>query len=982
MPSPPTGTVTFLFTDIEGSGRLWRDHRESMSIALARHDEIVRGAIESNRGYVFSTGGDGFAAAFSRARDAIRSAAEAQERLGVENWPAGAVIRVRMGIHTGEAEERDGDYFGPAVNHTARLMAIGRGGHVLLSDLTADLVGGEAEIEDIGRYEIRDQPRPVRVHALQGPGLRSDRPPAGEQDAHESEMVSFAGVEVDIAGFVIRRDGEPVPVEPQVFDVLEYLIRHRDRVVTKEELLDNVWGDRFVSESALTTRVKSARQAVGDDGRRQEVIRTVHGRGYQFVAPITTVGTDADPAEARPEAVEPVASRPLIARSRELAEVTELLGANRLVTLIGPGGVGKTRLAGEIARRWERDRDDRVVFVPLSPLSGSALVASAMSDAVGVDRAGTDAASAIREALRGQSALIVLDNFEHVVAAAPLLTELMEAAPDLRFLVTSRERLRLTAEQLYQLEPLDVTSDGEEVTDTGIPPALALFEQAAATTSPEFRLGPDNREDVAAICEMLDGLPLAVELAAAQLRYLPLGYLRTHLESNASTMADGAHDRPERHRSVRDTIAWSYALLSRPQQRLLSRLSVFAGGWSLDAAEAVVGDDGADVMGDLFALVDKSLVRPVDGRGGAPRWTLLHLVREFASDLLEDSNEAEGIHRRHARYFAESIEATTDSRWDRDAAHWVASLGEEFRNIETALGWAFDHSEPVLGCRIVAGLGVWWYKSGHHADGRRWVGVALDHLGGLDPSTAGRLHLTAGVLAYADRNLDRARDHFERALERAEETGDRRVLAFGLCNLAGTSVARLDELEDATELVDRGLAEARSIGDRGLVADGLNAKGELMRLAGDLDAAETAYREALELNQAIGDRHYEAISQANLGHVALARGDIDGATPFMRAGLEISLRLGSRVMAAWSVSEKALLYQKTGDPETGARLIGGAEAALEALGARRGPADQPVHEATRAALVEDLGESRFGELVREGAEMTLDESVALALTGL
>ena len=341
---------------------------------------------------------------------------------------------------------------------------------------------------------------------------------------------NFIGdVDIDVDGYEIWRAGVAVPVEPQVFDVLCYLIEHRHRVVGKMELLDNIWGDRFVGESALATRIKSARKAVGDDGRRQEVIRTSHGRGYRFVAEIvqTTVGDFADttdePALATVEAAEPAAQqsnvpapvRPLVARDDELAALQQLLAANRLVTVVGPGGVGKTRLALEAATKWDHSSLGAVTFAALASISSPEEVSVAIRDALGAPTAASaDAFGAVREALAGKSALLVLDNFEHLVDAATTLADLVESVPGIRLLITSRERLGLAGEQILELEPLALVPDGSADSLTTAP-AVTFFEHAVRGVGSDVQLDGQHSGDAIAICETLDGLPLAIELAVS-----------------------------------------------------------------------------------------------------------------------------------------------------------------------------------------------------------------------------------------------------------------------------------------------------------------------------------------------------------------------------------------------------------------------------------------------------------------------------------
>ncbi|MGI9625126.1 MAG: winged helix-turn-helix domain-containing protein, partial [Acidimicrobiales bacterium] len=481
----PTGTVTFLFTDIQGSTRLWRDQPDQMTVALARHDEIVKQAIADHDGYIFSTGGDGFAAAFHRAGDAVGAADRTQRELLNEPWDKLAPIRVRMGIHTGEADERDGDYFGLSVSQAGRLMAHALDSQVLLSAMTAELVSQHWELADLGEQEIRDHSGPARVFALRADGLVTT---PGPKTGAAPSTIRFGPVEVDPAAREVRHNNVAVAVEPQVFGVLVHLIANNDRVVSKEELLDEVWGDRFVSESALTSRIKAARKAVGDDGRRQDIIRTVHGTGYRFVAAIETTSGGPDQLYQSDTADEarPTPGRELIGRETEVAEVSRMLERSGLVTVLGPGGVGKTTLAREVARRWEQNTTQRAVIVQLSPLSDPGQVLPAVSAALGIGSSSSDHLAALHEAVRHQPILLVLDNLEHLLDAAGDIAALL-AFDAVRLLVTSRERVRLKGEQIFELAPLAVFADAE-ITDGQLSrsPAVELFLRAARSAQPDF----------------------------------------------------------------------------------------------------------------------------------------------------------------------------------------------------------------------------------------------------------------------------------------------------------------------------------------------------------------------------------------------------------------------------------------------------------------------------------------------------------------
>ena len=398
-----------------------------------------------------------------------------------------------------------------------------------------------------------------------------------------AESVHFDEYELDLDAIELRRQGEAIAVEPQVFEVLSYLVAERHRVVPKTELLDNIWGDRFVSESALTSRIKSARQAVGDDGRSQRMIRSAHGRGYQFIATVQPTAATAPTSTAKP-AAPPAGNRQsgpdqLVGRERELEDVLSQLQSGQVVTLLGPGGVGKTRLAVEVSRVWE-DAGDRSVFAQLEDITEPDLLLPRVCAALGLHpETEVDLFALLSQTLRDQSVLLVLDNFEQLMAASGEIARLVAALPDLRLLVTSRDRLRLSAERTVEIEPLNTSDRGAEY-----PHASVLFEQLARRADPAFALNDENRSTVAAICELVDGVPLALGLAAAQLRYLSLDYLVSHLTANVGSIAENLHDRPERQHSVTRLMEWSYQLLKPSQQQLFERLSVFTGGWSLDGA--------------------------------------------------------------------------------------------------------------------------------------------------------------------------------------------------------------------------------------------------------------------------------------------------------------------------------------------------------------------------------------------------------------
>jgi predicted ATPase/DNA-binding winged helix-turn-helix (wHTH) protein len=786
-------------------------------------------------------------------------------------------------------------------------------------------------------------------------------------------LFSFEHFELDLDRVELRVDGQPQPVEPQVFDVLAYLVRHRDRMVPKAELLDEVWHSRFVSESALSSRIKSARRALGDDGRSQRLIRTVHGRGYQFVGDIHAAPAPSGTSSSSVSMPRP--ATPTVGRERDIAEVSSLLDRKQLVTLLGPGGVGKTRLAVVVALRKNADTGTETCFVDLTKVREPELVLELIARELGINTtaAGTTQQS-LDEVLRGRSLLLVLDNFEHVVDAAETVTETMRSAPQVQLLVTSRARLRVAGEQVFDVAPLSV-DDGAGPAD-----AVTLFVQAATALDPSFRLEP-NASDVAAICRMVDGLPLGIELAAGQVRTLPPSLLRARLSVALGSGASGLRGAPQRQQTIPATIDWSLQLLGWAEQRLFQRLGVFAGPVPLEAIEVVCRDADSDVVQALAHLVDQSLVRRVAGARGSPRFALLELLRERARELLAgDEDEAAMVARRHADYFATYVEDLEEHRWTDAASSFVDSIVGLLPDIRAGRAWAHDNGEVALATRITASLGAFWHREGHHVEGRRWVADALANRDELDdPRLDARLRITAGFIEWPNGGAA-ARRHWEPAVEGFRSIRHHRYLAFSLELVSATYIGDRDSYLLALRLSDEAIELARQVGELPLIASALNRRGELMRVHGDDEGALAAYQEGKAFATAAGDEGHVGIFLNNLTYLADHRGDYEEARRLGCEAVRLAWSLGRRMQSAAALVALAGPELGLGRQERAARLLGAGDEALRAVGVLLHHGDRSEHDRIEAGLRHALGDTEFDMLSAEGANLSLVQAVDLALS--
>ncbi|HEU5423302.1 MAG TPA: tetratricopeptide repeat protein, partial [Nitrolancea sp.] len=767
MPQLPTGTVTFLFTDIEGSTALWERDRAAMREAVARHLVILNRIIEEHHGVLYKIVGDGTQSAFASAEDAVRAAVAAQRAFQQEAWadPPG-VLRVRMALHAGEAApDARGDYLAAPLNRLSRLLAIGHGGQILLTQtvqqLCRDGLPVDVALRDLGEHRLRDLREPERVFQVLHPDLPAVFPPLKSLDARPTNL----------------------PRQPTAF----------------------------------------------------------------------------------------------IGREREVAEVVAQLRqpGTQLVTLTGPGGAGKTRLALQAAAELLDDFPDGVWFVPLASLRDPALVLPAIATAVGVrDEAGQPLGERLRDYFAGRRALLVLDNVEHLLAAAPLVAELLAAAPGLTVAATSRAPLRLQAEREYPVAslPLPRRTPPPSPEHLAHYDAVRLFVDRARAVKPTFTVDDANAPAVAEICHRLDGLPLAIELAAARVRMLPPEALLRRLDQRLPLLTGGTRDAPARQRTLRDTIAWSHDLLRPDDQILFRGLAVFAGGATFAAIEAVVEDEEIDCWNGLEQLLEHNLVRQADGPEREPRFVMLETIREYGWERLAEAGELERMRRAHAAYFlALAEEAEPELKGPRQGT-WLQRLETDHDNLRAALDWSTASQEPELGLRLAAALSRVWSIHGHLTEGREWLERALATRGAAAPATRARALNGAGFLTHMQGDYPQAVALYEEALTLERELGDKGGMATSLNNL-GIVALEQGDYPRATALYEEALTLQRALGNKDSAANSLNNLGNVACEQGDYSRATALYEEALALDRALGNQRGIARSLNNLGSVAKQQGD-------------------------------------------------------------------------------------------------------------
>lgn len=880
MAAPPSGTITFLFTDIEGSSRLWERHAGAMAGTLARHDAILRNAIAAHVGYVFKTIGDAFCAAFSTAQDALGAAMTAQRAFAAAAWEETGPPRVRMALHTGAAEQRDGDYFGPTLNRVARLLAAAHGGQTLLSQVTQELVRDAlppgVSLRDLGERRLKDLARPERIFQATAAGLPSDFPP----------------------------------------------------------------------------------------------LRSLESFPNNLPAQLTS----------------------FIGREQAMADVKQLLHTAPLLTLTGTGGTGKTRLSLQVATEMLDQFPDGVWLAEFATISDPDLVPETVAPAVGLrEEPGRPAAETLPAFMRGKAMLLIFDNCEHVVAACARLAErLLQASPHLQILASSREPLGIAGEKTWHVPPLSLPEHwrgelGSADTAEKLSQfeAVRLFIDRATAVHPAFQVTNENAPAVAEICWRLDGIPLAIELAAARVKVLSVEQIAGRLNDRFHLLTHGSRTAMPRQQTLRALIDWSYDLLTEPERVLLCRLAVFGRGRTLEAVEAVCAGDGVEeweILDLLTQLVDKSLVTVEKAPGHEPRYTLLESVWDYSREKLAASGERDVLRARHLDFFIAFAEKAERELCGRSQQEWVRRCELEEVNFRLALRASIRLPGCVeKGLRLASALQRYWEMRSLLKEGGEIYADLLGH-----PEAAARTPARAKTLAAAGRlawiadDLANGARWTSEALEIFRELSDTRATAETLGDLA---LFRWDarDCAAAKAMLDEADALAAPLADKRLCADLLSTRAVLAsaehRHADALALSEKALRLYIEL----GD---EWSTDGALWAVAISAAllrDFEKA----RASLDPVLRNVAATRNHWSLPYSleafAAVAAAEGQFPRAARLLGAAEALREQAGLATAPSDHPAMRELLATAADALTAPECLAARHEGRAMSERDAVDFAL---
>ncbi len=861
---------TFLFSDIEGSTRLWESETGAMASALRRHDSILRSAIEQRQGRVFKTVGDGFYAEFDDASSAVNSAIDAQLAIAAEAWPTSRQIRVRMALHSGYAEARDGDFFGPTLNRLARLLATGHGGQILLSEAAAhDTAGGlpaQCHLSDLGRHRLSDLQQPESISMVIHPDLVSEFPALKSLDSFPNNLP-----------------------------------RH------------------------LST---------------------------------------------------------FVGRQAELDKLSQLLDSQVLVTLAGSGGTGKSRLALQGAAENLARFPNGVWLVELASVPDGGLVGQSVASALGVrESSGLSLDRALSEHLRNKSALLVLDNCEHLVEDCARFAEFaLRDAPKLKILATSREPLGVPGEAVFRVPSLPLPGKVHSAEEALESDSVRLLVERARLLIADFKLTDANAVYAANICKRLDGIPFAIELAASRMRVLSLQQIADRLNDQFSLLTSGSRTALPRQQTLRAMMDWSHNLLEDPDKTLLRRLAVFSGGWTLEAAEDVCSDGALgsmEILDSLERLVDKSLIVRAD-LDESSRYRMLETVKQYAAEKIVEAGEDLGTRERHAAYFARICQEIEPQLTGPDQIRWLDTLDREHDNIRASLKFARDHPEHIeTGLAIVGAIGRFWTVRGFLTEGRSWIDGLLQTAGDQASESVATACRTAGQLAYWQGDSKNGRRYGEMSLKVCQAMGDRKGETISLFRIGFAALSEPD-LPVARESFEKALKLGIEIDDQAGIPHLTNAMGEVSWAEGKTDEAKRHFVAALELFEKQGDRRSIAGVMKSLAMVACEEGSFAEANRHLLLGLEIRRELQNTPGIAITLDCLGVVAARQKNFDDAAILFGAADALHREYGSSSEPSDATRADLARISAHQAMGEERYAQLLGQGQKMSIEEMIEFA----
>ena len=871
MSSAPTGTVTFLFSDIEGSTRLASEHPENWEVLRSRHHKILREAIESNNGYVFQVVGDAFCAAFPTAGDALCSAIRCQRDLNQEDWGK-TPLKVRMGIHTGKAEiQEGGDYQGYlTMSRVQRLMSAAHGGQLLLSLATQELVCDDLPegitLRDMGKRRLKDLVRPEHIYQLVAADLPVDFPPIKTLDTYQHnlppQMTSFIG------------------------------------------------------------------------------------------------------------------------REKEMEQIKRALREYRLVTLTGSGGTGKTRLSLQVAADLLDQFPDGVWFIELAPLTNPDLILRRILDIFGIaEQQDQSILQSLINHIREKKLLIIMDNCEHLIeSSAKVVDTLLNSAQRLTIMASSREALGVNGEMVWYVPSLALPDMKQlpSIEQLSHYEAVRLFMDRAILVQPHFWMTNNNALVIAQICVRLDGIPLAIELAAARVKSLSIDQIAARLDDRFRFLTGGSRTALPRQQTLRATIDWSYNLLPKPERAMLKRLSVFAGGWTMEAAEtiAVGGEvEKINVLDLLTSLVNKSLVIfHLDDE----RYDMLETVKQYAREKLVASGEEDVFMNAHIEYFLTLAEEAEAYQSGDEQVKWLNRLEAEHDNFRAALNWSLQQRKNHTALRIAGALGQFWWVHNHLKEGREWFRQVLRTTKEFNNNTQAKALFWSGVLARQQGDYRDAKEPTRKSLQLCRSLEDKEGMARALNSLGAVYYFEGD-LATAQNTFKEALMIRRELGDKSGIANALNNMAIVVHTQGNLLEASELYGESLAICQEVGEKWILAHVLLNMGHIAYEQEDALKAKKLYEEDLILCRELGDRDGLACALSGLAQMLCVELQAVHSAQIQGAVISLMKEVGTSLEPIEKRHFDKTAAALKKLLGDENYWKEFEAGQALSLEQAIELAL---